>query len=37
LERKAVIARQFETWELSKFGWKSQAIMTPKMRAILEM
>lgn len=37
LERKAVIARQFETWELSKFGWKSQAVMTPKMQSILEM
>ncbi len=37
LERKAAIARQFETWELSKFGWKSRAIMTPRMRSILEM
>jgi hypothetical protein len=35
LERKAKVAHEFETWELSKFGWKSQAVMTPKMQAIL--
>jgi len=35
LERKAKSAHEFATWELSKFGWKSQAVMTPKMQAIL--
>jgi len=35
LARKAVVAHEFETWELSKFGWKSQVVMTPKMQAIL--
>ena len=36
LERKGKLAQEFATWELSKFGWKSQAVMTPRMRAILE-
>ncbi|HEY6542391.1 MAG TPA: hypothetical protein VIZ18_15715 [Ktedonobacteraceae bacterium] len=36
LERKALIARQFASWELSKFGWKSHAVTTPKMRRILD-
>jgi hypothetical protein len=35
LERKAKIAHEFATWEPSKFGWWSQAVMTPKMQAIL--
>ena len=35
LERKAMIAHEFATWEPSKFGWLSQAVMTPKMQAIL--
>jgi hypothetical protein len=36
LEHKAKIARGFASWELSKFGWTSKAIMTPKMSQILE-
>jgi hypothetical protein len=36
LERKAKIAREFASWELSKFGWKSKAVMTDKMCQILE-
>jgi hypothetical protein len=35
LERKAAIARGFGRWELSKFGWKSQAAMTSRMQQIL--
>ena len=35
LERKAAIAQEFGKWELSKYGWKSQAIMTPGMLRIL--
>lgn len=35
LERKALIAREFDRWELSKFGWKSHQVMTPRMREIL--
>ena len=35
LERKAKVAHEFASWEPSKFGWKSQAVMTPKMQAIL--
>ena len=35
LERKAIIAREFKSWDLSKYGWKSQAIMTPRMQEIL--
>jgi hypothetical protein len=36
LERKAVVAHEFANWEISKFGWKSQAVMTAKMQAILQ-
>jgi hypothetical protein len=36
LERKGTLAQEFGTWELSKFGWKSQAVMTTRMREILE-
>jgi hypothetical protein len=36
LERKGILAHEFGTWELSKFGWKSQAAMTSRMREILE-
>ncbi len=36
LERKGMLAQEFGTWELSKFGWKSQAAMTSRMREILE-
>jgi hypothetical protein len=35
LERKAALAQEFGKWELSKFGWKSQTVMTPRMRQIL--
>ncbi len=35
LERKATIAREFSAWALSKYGWKSQAVMTPQMLRIL--
>jgi hypothetical protein len=35
LERKAAIARQFAAWELSKFGWKSTAVLTSRMRDLL--
>jgi hypothetical protein len=35
LERKALLAQEFMAWQLSKFGWKSQAVMTPRMREIL--
>lgn len=35
LERKATLAQEFGKWELSKFGWKSQAVMTPRMQQIL--
>lgn len=37
LERKAAIARAFAVWEVGKRGWKSQTVMTPKMRRILDM
>ena len=35
LERKALLAREFDGWKLSKFGWRSDAVMTPRMREIL--
>jgi hypothetical protein len=35
LERKAMIARQFAEWEPSKFGWKSKAVLTSRMRDLL--
>jgi hypothetical protein len=37
LERKAAIAHEFIAWEPAKRGWKSQAVMTPKMQHILEL
>jgi hypothetical protein len=37
LERKAAIAREFITWEPSTRGWKSLAVMTPKMHLILAL
>ncbi len=37
LERKWLLAQEFQTWELSKFGWKSQSVLTSRMREILEM
>ena len=36
LERKGMLAHAFGMWELSKFGWMSQAVMTSRMREILE-
>ncbi len=36
LERKAVSAREFAAWEPSKYGWKSQAVLTPRMQQVLE-
>src|SRR5215469_17043461 len=36
LERRGMLAHEFGRWELSKFGWKSQAAMTARMREILE-
>jgi hypothetical protein len=35
LERKAATARQFAAWEPSKFGWKSNAVLTSRMRDLL--
>jgi hypothetical protein len=35
LERKALLAQEFREWELSKFGWKSQAAITLRMQQIL--
>jgi hypothetical protein len=36
LERKGAIARAFTVWEVSKRGWKSDTVVTPKMQRILE-
>jgi hypothetical protein len=35
LERKGLLAQEFMSWQLSKFGWKSQAAITPRMQQIL--
>ena len=35
LERKGAIAREFIAWEPALRGWKSLAVMTPKMQRIL--
>jgi len=37
LERKAMLAQEFREWELSRFGWKSQAAITPRMQQILAL
>jgi hypothetical protein len=35
LERKGQLAQEFMSWQLSQFGWKSQAAITPRMQQIL--
>jgi len=35
LERKAILAVEFEAWQIYKFGWKSVASITPRMQQIL--
>jgi hypothetical protein len=37
LERKGAIAREFIAWEPAMRGWKSLAVMTPKMQHILAL